>query len=208
MRRFSIVLFALLASVLAVSATPVSAADAGLELASRNTTSSDFNDATTLEGFEVKSSGDGELVAASGISTSVPDSFEDGDIAEYGGSTSYASVISNSTFDGSKVLNMESDGSHQTISSTDTGSAPVRGTTWRVGYYAVGSGNRGSFLWATSQEDASPTGYALSVRWPDDKIQLIRTDGDTSPWTNGEVLDEANLELSGYTDEKLTAVIS
>eukprot|EP00761_Pharyngomonas_kirbyi_P008975 gb/GECH01008990.1/.p1 GENE.gb/GECH01008990.1/~~gb/GECH01008990.1/.p1 ORF type:complete len:936 (+),score=-5.28 gb/GECH01008990.1/:1-2808(+) len=75
MRRISIVLFALFASMLVVSAAPASAADGDLVVGSEHTTDTDFQDATELTNVSVAGSGDSaNLVFTDG--QSFFDSFE------------------------------------------------------------------------------------------------------------------------------------
>lgn len=76
MRRLSIVLFAIIGSLLIISVAPVSAADGDLVVGSEHTSDSDFQDATELTNVSVAGSGDSaNLVFTDG--QSYFDSFED-----------------------------------------------------------------------------------------------------------------------------------
>lgn len=81
MRRYAIVAFAIVASLLVISATPATAASTNHAVGSQHTTATEFQNATISDNMTVEGSGDAGSIALSG---GMIDDFEDSDGSEWG----------------------------------------------------------------------------------------------------------------------------
>lgn len=162
---------------LAVSALPVAAADANLEVASIHTTDSDFNSAQKLENVSVIGTGTDASVSYSG---NLIDDFEDGDISEYEGDTSGFNVQQAVAKDGSYALEGTNVTSGHLISSTSgLSSYPSQGSNFsgHIRFTNVSAGT-GFILFGTQNETSTPGGYEVRFKPFTDEVELTVRDGN------------------------------
>lgn len=125
----------------------------------------------------------------------VLESFEDGDISEYGGDTGAASVVSSADIgfptDGSQYLSFDTGatgGVRMIASTAGLDAYPEQGDTARWDAAVLSDGNIGPVLFA-QQEDNSPGGYSFRLDSGSDVIAITReeTDGTVQSVTSTSV---------------------
>ncbi|MFC7128444.1 Ig-like domain-containing protein [Haloferax chudinovii] len=176
MRRRSIVLFALFASMLVVSAAPASAADGDLVVGSEHTTGSDFTSGT-LTNVSVSGSGESASVVLEPTVTTLLEDWDDGSLADYSGDTGSAS-ISTVSHDGPNSLRLES--SYSNVYIYNTSSAVEPGDTFSTWVRPGSEGGRHGWVvfgdpTADGSSDSARDGYQAYID-ADNEIRLQRVD--------------------------------
>jgi hypothetical protein len=171
MRRVLVVAFAVFAAVVVATGQPAAAANVSgqLAVASKHTTNSDFNSATTLTNVTVQNNN-----VLLNSSTGDP-------LVTYGGDTGVASVVSSPVYDGSQALEMAvSTNNHKVISDTDT--TVAQGDTIAGVTQAQVSPGEGVAYWGTQGENGSSSisGYRAAIRSDNDDVVIQRVDSGSA----------------------------
>lgn len=146
----------------------------------------------------------GVAITTTGVTQTISevlDSFEDGDIAEYGGDTGDFSVGTTLVYDGSNALeNSSSGGTHSIIATTDITTRQGETYDYRVRSDS-GSDRCGLFIGAQDESGASGgSGYSCRVTPGGDDIRINRRD-------NGSITTIANGTLSLNTGEWYRVIV-
>lgn len=119
--RWSIVAFALVASVLVVSAVPVTAASEGLAVGSQHTTATDFQDAQALTNLTIDGSGESAHVQ---LAPPIVDDMEDGSMSEWMGDTGALAAQSTTVSHGTYAAQITGDGTFNNVWATQSSGLP------------------------------------------------------------------------------------
>lgn len=202
MRRWTIVLFALVASALVVSAIPVASIQSGdtLVVGSQHTTDGDFQNAQELTNVSVQGTGDGADVVYN--PAPIYDDYEDGDLSEYGGDSGYFAAQSSIVLEGSTTLQGSvSDGSIGGLySTTGLGQYPSAGDSFNVSWrYANAGANQYRLVYgAQSETTGLAKGYHVIINSETNRVELERRG------TSNQQLDYAGISAGAHDGTELT----
>lgn len=184
MRLRATAVFALLFSILLITATPVAASHANPTVVSTHDTGTEFNQGT-LTNMSVSGSGASATVGISEVSDTLVEGYEDDNEGDYTGETTYFSIQSSTAFNGTYAARLDYDGANGAVvhnSSALPGRAPGSGDTFQ--------------FYIRSEEDAAIHGtFGETGDWDDDtyifmfnpssdEIQLGKRGGGSTDFFN------------------------
>lgn len=178
MNRRLIVAFAVVSSLMLVTAMPATAATTNTAVVSQHTDFGTGNETEpqTLNNITIDGSGDEAQAVLATNRFETFESFEDGDLSEYTEDTGSFSVVSDRSTDGSQALYSDSN-NQKIISTTGLDRYPEKGDSFKTDVYLESGGG----TWLIFGYQNSSNYYRVGIHGGDDELLIEKTeDGVTT----------------------------